>query len=480
MTQQPVKVRFAPSPTGYLHVGGLRTALYNYLFARKHGGTAVLRIEDTDRSRYVEGAVESLIASLEWAGLYFDEGPTQGGDTGPYVQSERTDLYREHVTRLLDEGKAYRCFCTPEELEDARARQQEEHREQAYDRRCRSLTEEDIRTKLKVGTPYTVRMKVPLAGELQFPDLIRGDIAVHYDVIDDQVLLKSDGFPTYHLANVVDDHAMGITHVIRGEEWLPSTVKHLLLYEFFGWAPPQMAHLPLLLNQDRSKLSKRQGDVAVEDYREKGFLPEALVNFVALLGWNPGDDREMFTLEELEREFSLERVGKAGAVFDMEKLRWFNSQYVRHLPAQQLAALCAPWLDEAGIAPDDVEQREAVVTALSGYLTFPSDIAEHLSSLVGDVVEIHDEEAQQLLAANDSQSVLQSFITLAGTQDDWSAPEIKALIKRIQKETGIKGKALFMPLRLALTGAEHGPDLGLLANLIGKESAIARVQAWVR
>jgi len=480
MTQQPVKVRFAPSPTGYLHVGGLRTALYNYLFARKHGGTVVLRIEDTDRSRYVEGAVENLITSLEWAGLHFDEGPKQGGPVGPYTQSERTALYRDHVTQLLDEGKAYRCFCTPEELEDARARQQEERREQAYDRRCRALSEDDIRSRLQTGTPYTVRMKVPLGGQLQFHDLIRGEVSVHYDVIDDQVLLKSDGFPTYHLANVVDDHHMGITHVIRGEEWLPSTAKHLLLYEFFGWNPPEMAHLPLLLNEDRSKLSKRQGDVAVEDYREKGFLPEALVNFVALLGWNPGDDREMFTLKELEEEFSLERVGKAGAVFDLEKLRWFNAQHLRNLPASQLADLCTRWLDEAGIAPEDTEKREAVVAALGSYLTFPADIAAHLSALAEGQVEISSEEARSLLAEEESQQVFLSFLALAEEQEDWTATEIKAMIKRVQKETGVKGKQLFMPLRLALTGEEHGPDLGLLANLIGKAGSIARVQAQVR
>ena len=479
MSISPPRVRFAPSPTGYLHVGGLRTALYNALFARHHGGTLILRIEDTDRSRFVEGAAENLAAALAWAGLRFDEGPGIGGNHGPYVQSERSSIYHEHVRRLLDEGKAYRCFCTPEELETSRQRQIDEKRDPAYDRRCRGLAEEDVRRRLDEGQPHTVRMKVPLVGQMQLRDLIRGDITVHFDAVDDQVLLKSDGFPTYHLANVVDDHLMGITHVIRGEEWLPSTPKHILLYEFFGWDAPAFAHLPLLLNADRSKLSKRQGDVAVEDYRARGVLPAALVNFVALLGWNPGDDREMFSFDELAAEFTLDRVSKAGAVFDIEKLKWFNAQYLRALPPAELAALCAPWMREAGIDTSDTERSAAIAASFANYISLPSEIGGHLGFLTRETVALEEASHREAVAAEDAQRVLARFAELGEELPDWEREAIKAMVKQVQKDTGVKGKGLFLPLRLALSGEEHGPDLGVVAELLGRETCIARIRAMI-
>lgn len=477
MTQLSPRVRFAPSPTGYLHVGGLRTALYNYLFARRFGGRLILRIEDTDRTRFVDGATENLISTLAWAGLQFDEGPEIGGDFGPYIQSERTALYRDHARQLLDEGKAYRCFCSSEELDASRKKLAAEKKVQSYDRRCRAFSEEEVQRRLDEGLPFTIRMKVPLIGELHFHDLIRDEITVQFDSIDDQVLMKSDGFPTYHLANVVDDHHMGITHVIRGEEWLPSTPKHILLYEFFGWQPPAFAHLPLLLNEDRTKLSKRQGDVAVEDYKNKGFLPAALLNFVALLGWNPGDDREIFSLGQLEDIFSLERVSRAGAVFDMEKLRWFNTQYLRALAPAELAAECGPWMRAAGFDTGDPERTETVAYAFAGYLTLPSDIGAHLRFLTITQVALENDEDRDLVASNDSQTVLAHFSDLAQTHEPWESDAIKAMIKQVQTDTGIKGKNLFMPLRLALSAAQHGPDLGLMAELLGRDACIRRVRA---
>ncbi|MBR9974754.1 MAG: glutamate--tRNA ligase [Bacteroidetes bacterium] len=477
MTATTPRVRFAPSPTGYLHVGGLRTALYNALFARRYGGTLVLRIEDTDRSRYVEGAAENLATALAWAGIDFDEGPGIGGDHGPYVQSERAAMYAGHVTRLLDEGKAYHCFCTPEELDASRQRQIAAKRDAAYDRRCRSLSEADVRARLEAGHPYTVRLKVPLAGQLQLRDLIRGDITVFHDAIDDQVLMKSDGFPTYHLANVVDDHLMGITHVIRGEEWLPSTPKHVLLYEFFGWETPQFAHLPLLLNADRSKLSKRQGDVAVEDFRAKGILPEALVNFVALLGWNPGDDRELFTFDELAAAFSLDRVSKAGAVFDMEKLRWFNAQYLRALPADALTTLCAPWMREAGFDTADQARTETVAATFANYISLPSEIGAFIGFLVHDTVSLDNDTQRAAVTSEDGQRVLARFAERAAGLDAWERDGIKAMVKQVQQDTGVKGKGLFMPLRLAHSGEEHGPDLGIVCELLGREACLTRIHA---
>ena len=312
-----IKTRFAPSPTGYLHVGGLRTALYCYLFAKKEGGTFLLRIEDTDQERFVEGAIENLISTLKWVGIEYDE--------GPYIQSERTALYKEHAEKLLESGHAYHCFCSKERLTELREKQESAKQATMYDRKCADIPLEEARKRVEAGESHVVRQKIPYEN-LKFKDLIRGNVQFDGKNVDDQVLVKSDGFPTYHLANVVDDHLMEITHVIRGEEWLPSTPKHIFLYRAFGWDVPEFAHIPLLLNKDRTKLSKRQGHVAVEDYIKEGYLREAILNFVSFLGWHPGagDENELYTLKELEKAFSIDRVHKAGAISDIEKLDWFN------------------------------------------------------------------------------------------------------------------------------------------------------------
>ena len=338
-----VRVRFAPSPTGYLHVGGLRTALYNYLFAHHCGGKMILRIEDTDRTRFVPNAQENLIKMLEWAGIHPDEGPGIGGDCGPYIQSERTELYRKYVAELLEKKQAYYAFDTPEEL-DAKRQEvlQSGSSDHRYDRmnmrNSLTLPPEEVEQLIANSAPYVIRMFVPENVDVVFNDIIRGEVRINTNETDDQVLLKSDGFPTYHLANVVDDHLMGITHVIRGEEWLPSTPKHCLLYDAFGWERPQFAHLPLLLNKDKTKLSKRQGSVAVEDFKEKYYKP-AFLNFVALLGWNPSADREIYSIDELIELFRLDKVNKAGAVFDLQKLDWFNFHYIKELPKEELGEM---------------------------------------------------------------------------------------------------------------------------------------------
>ncbi|MEK9151850.1 MAG: glutamate--tRNA ligase, partial [Patescibacteria group bacterium] len=317
-----IRVRFAPSPTGFLHIGGLRTALYNELFARKNGGIFVLRIEDTDRTRLVPGGIENIIRTMAWSGVQADEGPylddggavQERGDYGPYIQSNRFDIYADHAKKLLANGGAYRCFCSAERLESMKTAMMAERRPIMYDKKCRGMSAAELEQKMQAGEPHVIRLKMPESGNTEFNDAIRGRVSFENALIDDQVLLKSDGFPTYHLANVVDDHLMAISHVIRGEDWLPSTPKHLVLYGLFGWTPPIFAHLPLLLNPDRSKLSKRQGDVAVEEYAEQGYLPEAIVNFVALLGWNPSADREVYAKRELVDAFSLEKINRAGAV----------------------------------------------------------------------------------------------------------------------------------------------------------------------
>ena len=339
---QQVRVRFAPSPTGFLHIGGLRTALYNYLFARKEKGTFILRIEDTDQSRIVPGAIENLIVSLHNLGLDFDEGPGKEGSFGPYIQSQRLNLYQKQAQILLEKGFAYPCFCSSETLTNMRKEQQEKGEFVKYDRRCLALSKTEIERKIAAGEKYVIRLKIPDNRKFSFFDLIRGEVEMDSSQSDDQVLLKSDGFPTYHLASVVDDHFMQISHIIRGEEWLSSTPKHIFLYECLGWKAPKWVHLPLILNPDRTKLSKRMNDVSVDNYLAKGYLREAIVNFVALLGWHPADDRELFTLEELCDVFSLKRVNKANAIFDLAKLDWMNGHYLRSLPLEEIALRCKP------------------------------------------------------------------------------------------------------------------------------------------
>jgi len=480
MKQHESRVRFAPSPTGYLHIGGLRTALYNYLLARRYGGTFILRIEDTDRTRFVEGAADGLMDTLRWSGLHWDEGPDSGGPFAPYVQSERTDLYREYARLLLAQGHAYRCFCAPAELEEQRARQIEAKIPPMYDRRCRSIRSDEADSRESSGEPFTVRLKVPLTGETEFQDAVRGGIRVSNGVIDDQVLLKSDGFPTYHLANVVDDHLMRVSDVVRGEEWLPSTAKHLLLYRAFGWTPPNFAHLPLLLNADRSKLSKRQGDVAVEEYRAAGYLPEALINFVALLGWNIPGDREMFSLPELEKLFSLDRVGKAGAVFDIAKLRWFNGRYFRQLNAEQRLRLCLPHLRDAGVDTSDEKRIGAIIDAVGTHLQLPSDIVEQSGIFFADDVAPDSEEAREALRGEGAAAVLEAFAAGIRGAAEWHRSSIKEMIAAAQVSTGVKGKSLFMPIRVALTGRIHGPELPVVAELLGRAVCEMRIRAAMK
>ena len=340
-----IKTRFAPSPTGFLHVGSLRTALYAYLYAKKHNGSFILRVEDTDRARLVEGSVEAMVRSLAWGGIDIDEGVkfddagdiTQVGENGPYIQSERLDIYKKYMDELLEKEHAYHCFCTRERLDDLRKMQETNKMPTGYDGHCREMSKEDVQAKIDAGEKYVIRLKMPKEGVTSFDDLVRGKVEFKNELVDDQVLMKSDGFPTYHFAVVVDDHLMEITHVIRGEEWISSTPKHIMLYEMFGWDKPQFAHLSLLVNEKKAKLSKRHGDVAVEDFKEKGYLPEALINFISFLGWNPGDEREIFSLKELEKEFDFDKVAKSAAVFNREKLAWYNNEWMRKLDKDELA-----------------------------------------------------------------------------------------------------------------------------------------------
>lgn len=480
MSLDTVRVRFAPSPTGFLHVGGLRTALFNFLFARNSDGVFVLRIEDTDRARYVEGAVDNLINTLRWAGLDYDEGPVIGGDFGPYIQSERLGIYNEHVDLLIRSGAAYRCFCTPERLETMRKELSAKKLQPKYDRTCLRLSEEEITNNVAARKPFVVRMKVPDDVRIAFSDIIRGNVEFMSERIDDQVLLKSDGYPTYHLANVVDDHLMKISHVIRGEEWLSSTPKHVLLYKAFGWRLPQFAHLPLLLNPDKSKLSKRQGDVAVEDYREKGYLKEALVNFVALLGWNPGDDREIFSLKDLEREFSLEKANKSGAVFNVEKLDWLNFQHLRNKPEGEILSMLKDHLTKSSLDYSQLsdEYLIQVINAMRERVSFVRDFTEK-SPYFFKAPSDYDPAAVKKRWKAQSADYLREIGEKFSTLENPGREDYEEVLHNTAESLKVGNGQLIHPLRLAVSGMSEGPGLFDILNIIGKEETIHRINSAI-
>lgn len=483
-----VRLRFAPSPTGYLHIGGLRTALYNYLFAKHNNGKFILRIEDTDRTRYVDGAIENLIDALHWAGIEYDEGVfvedgkiVQKGDYGPYIQSERLDIYKKYVDQLIENGYAYYCFCSKERLDKVREEQKIKGLVPKYDGLCRSLSLEEARERIANGEKYVVRLKLPPNRDIKFKDLVRGDITINTEDLDDQVLLKSDGFPTYHLAVVVDDHLMGITHIVRGEEWLPSTPKHVYLYEAFGWEKPIYVHLPTVLNKERKKLSKRHGDVSVGDFRNKGYLPEALVNYLALVGWTPEDNRELLSMEELIKEFSFERVSNTGGIFDRDKLDWVNGNYIRSYDLDKLTRIAIPYLKEAGFIDDRfIEERyewiKALVETVRDNLANVSEIVEHVGIFFDKNIEIENEEALETLKWEDTPKVLDALKDELDKIDEIDREFANTIMKKIQKSIGVKGKKLFMPTRVALTGNMHGPELVNIIYLLGKQNILDRIE----
>lgn len=475
-----IRVRFAPSPTGYLHVGGLRTALYNYLFARKNNGVFVLRIEDTDRSRYVEGAVENLIETLHWAGLDYDEGPRKEGQYGPYIQSERLELYHKYAEQLITEGKAYYCFCTPERLLEMRKDFEQKGLPTKYDRTCLRLSQQEIETKLHSGIPRVIRMKIPDASTIRFHDVIREDVEFSSEQLDDQVLLKSDGYPTYHLAVVVDDHLMDITHVIRGEEWLSSTPKHILLYQFFGWQLPTFAHLPLLLNPDRSKLSKRQGDVAVEDYRAKGYLKEALVNFVALLGWNPGTEQELFTLDELVQQFSLEKVNKAGAVFNIEKLNWLNFEHLRKKPDAEVLSMLKKELANSKYKDKQYSDDYLlqVIRAMRERVSFVRDFIEK-SPYFFEPPLVYDEEVIKKRWKEETSAQMKQLVKEFSLLNNPSKEDYEQALHRTAQTLGVGNGKLIHAVRLAVSGVGGGPGVYDILSILGKDETIRRINTAI-
>ena len=478
---QEIRVRFAPSPTGLLHLGGARTALYNYLFAKKSNGKFLLRIEDTDRTRYVEGSVENLVDSLNELGIEYDEGPFKEGDSKPYFQSERLDIYHKHVQELIANDKAYYCFCSKEELDQMREKQQQNNETTKYNGKCKNLSEEEVKNRLgqeSGGNGYVVRMKMPSDKIFYFEDLVRGSVQIASDQIEDQVILKADGFPTYHLAAVIDDHYMKISHVLRGEEWLYSTPKHIFLYESLGWTPPIWVHLPLLLNTDRSKLSKRHGDFSVSNYLQMGYLKEAIINFVALLGWHSADDRELYTLDELISEFSLERLTKSGAIFDITKLDWMNGHYIRNLPLEYIAELCKPYFTKENIDTSDDAKYLKVINRARDQITKLPEIIEHARMFYEEMPI--SEENMEIVRQEGSQLVLKWFVEALNEVDRANTKEkVSDLVNTCSKELNIKGKNLFFPLRIALYGDCHGPDIPMLVDIFGIRECVEKINKFL-
>lgn len=471
-----VRIRFAPSPTGFLHIGSLRTALYSYLLAKQNNGQFILRLEDTDINRYVEGSTEKVYEGLKWAGLQYDEGPDVGGNYGPYVQSQRLDIYKKYAQELIDQGHAYYCFCDEPTLEQMRQEQIAQKQAPKYDQRCLKLSAEEIKRKITDNEPHTIRMKIPKDRQIEVNDLVRGTISFNSNELDDQVLLKSDSYPTYHLAVIVDDHLMEISHVTRTEEWLPSTPKHILLYEYLGWEAPQWAHLPLLLNPDKTKMSKRKGDVAVEDYIAKGYLPQALVNYLAFLGWNPGTEKEIYSMDELLKDFDLRQVHKTGAIFNIEKLNWYNVYYLKQLPEKELLDKCRPYLppNKNNLSKDQLietlqleKERANNLAEIGEGIKFFFELPSYEKELL-KWKDMADEEIKKSL--ENSQKIISEI-----PDEEFNLEKIKSLLMTEAKSYKDRGELLW-PLRVALSGQKNSPPPFDIAKILGKQKSLERVQ----
>ncbi|MCX6377642.1 MAG: glutamate--tRNA ligase, partial [Armatimonadetes bacterium] len=441
---EDVRVRFAPSPTGSPHIGNIRTAVYDWLLRKRFGGSFIVRIEDTDRTRYVPGSLDELLESLRWLGLDWDEGPEVGGPFGPYFQSERLDIYRKYSQQLLEQGHAYRCLCPPERLAEMRKEQEARKQPTGYDRLCLNLPPEEVAAKLREGIPSVIRFKVPQQGETSFTDVVRGEITFENRQLDDFIIVKSDGYPTYQFANVVDDHLMEITHIIRGEEWISSTPKHVLLYRTFGWTPPVFAHAPLILGPDRSKLGKRHGAVAFLEFKERGFLPEAMINYLMLLGWSAGTDQEMFTIQELIESFSLEGIVNHPVIFDIQKLEWMNGVYIRGCDLDRLTELCLPYLQQACLvpenpAPEDITYARSVVALEQERLKVLSEVVDLTRFFFEDEPEYDEKGVSKWLGQEHAPELLRRLIDRLQGLSDLTHESIEEAVRQVGEEMGLSG-----------------------------------------
>ena len=470
-----VRTRFAPSPTGYMHLGNLRSALYTYLFAKANGGKFILRIEDTDQSRYVPGAVDVIYRTLKSIGMQWDEGPDIGGDYGPYVQSERKNMYLPYAEQLVKAGKAYYCFCTEEELAERREQAAARGETFKYDKHCFHLSQEEIQRRLDAGEPYVIRQNVPEHGEASFDDVLYGHIAVDCSDLDDMILIKADGMPTYNFANVIDDHTMGITHVMRGNEYLSSTPKYNLLYDAFGWEKPTYIHMTPIMRDATHKLSKRDGDAYFEDYINKGYLKEAIVNYVALLGWNPGDEREFFTMDELIKAFSVDGMSKSPAIFDVNKLTWMNAEYVRRLTPEQFTAYALPYYEKAGVSAEHadllariLQQRTETFAQIPDMLDFIPQLPDYDVELFTNIKSKTNPEI--------AKHVLEIAIAALDALPAWEEQPIHDALLGLAEKEGMKNGTMLWPVRIALAGKQVTPGGAIeIAILLGREESMRRL-----
>lgn len=475
-----VRTRFAPSPTGYMHIGNLRTALYEYLIAKSQGGKFILRIEDTDQERQVEGAVDVIYNTLRMTGLKHDEGPDIGGDYGPYVQSERMGMYMDYAKELVEKGEAYYCFCTKERLESLKESNAEGAAFAKYDRHCLGLSKEEVQAKLDAGEPFVIRQKMPDSGTTTFSDVVYGDITVENTELDDQILMKADGFPTYNFANVVDDHLMHITHVVRGSEYLSSTPKYNLLYKAFGWEPPVYVHLPAVMRDAHHKLSKRHGDKSFEDLVREGYVVEAIVNYIALLGWSPSGTQEIFSLKELEENFDMAGLSKSPAIFDIKKLTWMNSEYLKAMDFDKFYALAEPKLKEALDGTDlDLKKIAALLQKRLETLNDIPSLVEFFKTLPEYGTELY---THKKMKTNDeiALSSLEAALPVLENLEDWNTTSIHDALMALVGELGIKNGQLLWPVRTALSGEPTSPGGAMeLADILGKEESLRRIRKGI-
>lgn len=469
-----IRVRFAPSPTGALHIGGARTALFNWLYARNQGGVFILRIEDTDRERSTIEANRAIFAGLEWLGLDWDEGPKVDGSHGPYFQTERLAIHQKHTQQLLDEGKAYYCFCSSEELEKKRKEAAAKKEPPRYDEKCRHLSKDEIKKMLESKIPKVVRFKLPASGETIVDDKIRGKVIFKNDVLDDFVIQKSDSFPTYNFACVVDDHLMEISHVIRGDDHLSNTPRQILLYKAFGWKPPKFAHIPMIFGKDKTRLSKRHGATSVIDYADLGYLPEAMLNYIARLGWGHGDD-EIFSREELIKKFSLNGVGKTPSIFDTDKLNWLNGKYIRKILPERLVTLCEPLLIEA-YGNHNVEYIKKVVLAFHDRLVLIPDIVPLSKYFFQEVSEYDPQGVAKHFKGEQSQKILEALLDQLSKLEPFTKDKIELIFKDLAGKLEVKLGVVIHPCRLALTGSMQSPPMYDVVEILGKEKVLARLE----
>ncbi|MBQ7141014.1 MAG: glutamate--tRNA ligase [Bacilli bacterium] len=471
-----VRTRFAPSPTGFMHVGNLRTAIFEYLIAKHDSGDFILRIEDTDQTRKVDGAIDFIYNTLNLCNIHIDEGPNNKGEFGPYIQSERVHLYKEYAHKLVEMGKAYYCFCTEERLEKLRKEADENNVAFLYDGHCKNLTKEEIEEKIKNGEKYVIRQKMPKEGISSYEDLVYGEIKVENKLLEDQILLKSDGYPTYNFANVIDDHLMNITHVIRGNEYVMSTPKYNLLYDAFGWEKPTYIHVSMVLGSDGQKLSKRNGDASFMDLYNDGYLPEAVINYLVMLGWSPETNDEIFTMNELIKIFDPKRISKSPSVFDIKKLNWVNAHYIKKLESDKLLEITLPHLKEAyDLSNKTDEWISELVNLYKDHISYGKEIVEVTDLFFKENIEL-DSECTEFMSAEGIDNTISVFASEIENITDWTVENINTAIMNTKEKAGVKGKMLFMPIRIKVSGQMHGPELPNTIHLLGKETVLNRLK----